>query len=793
MYKILLLKCLFEFSLLVTTCTGLISASVLFPKSYSNAIKIQAQRQQCKRARLDKLSRAVQRITIQENFKINAKRTRDAVREYSDDSSWITMEKYDYSVYQVIAEAIQKCIMKEGEFSNAERGKLIEFACTPYDTKYTRANWSALIIYNLIAQIRDNHFEYNKDSNRISDDALDLIIDSIKLEILCEYTEKLQNDYQDRYQGLTGLLNKSAQDIKKYVKSLKLAKYISQLTDDGYQKDTKSTLQSANNAEVNIYNNNKYEYTIKINMMEQDGREVCTKHYLTIGETTDQKLDVDASMNITGGDKSFHEILDRNKGIEEQLSQYIIRDYRQKPYMIIMSLYNMPSVRKYIYDTKMSAESENAAYLSKLLDDYYTKVDEYLIARLSKNSFKITTAEVLEKVYRMVMGKKIQQDVGARSAEGSVRDFYGLRRDGMPMSLEELEQKEWKERNISNEMTLASWTSLLRDILAAESKASFNKYTAFPWYVLDKLPENSPEGDNAPTKTEFRPEISFENRGIECYALQSVISLEEPSDKSNYKYKIKYISFRDRETKSENCYGVLGIYDKKQYDARQNLQDTLSSAKIPNRTKSNDEQERRTGEVGIYMRKKNGALQKNKKEIKFKLPKHLSGQAPNKNIVHDKNPRRELAATDNLDIKNRGQNDLLPDKNAILRRFLMKNVPTKKNIINDELRRIKFSKVPYSVYDDQNNIYVRQKPNDEICSLKPIQETPVERESENEKEPGAEINSKLNIKFDDNINDETNDITIQNLNTHKEWKQPENINKRFLYNNVYQRAIVKYQ
>ena len=91
-----------------------------------------------------------------------------------EDTEWIKNKKYKDSIYKVIPKCIADCVTKQNEFFNIDsiklkKGDIIEFAIKPYDKQYTMANWNALVLYNLVAEMF-----YGEHRNKFSDTIYDI-------------------------------------------------------------------------------------------------------------------------------------------------------------------------------------------------------------------------------------------------------------------------------------------------------------------------------------------------------------------------------------------------------------------------------------------------------------------------------------------------------------------------------------------------------------------------------------------------------------------------------------------
>ena len=137
-----------------------------------------------------------------------------------------SVSKYRESIINVIGHAIADCVTKQNEFADANDGQatLITFKANP--VSYSRANWNAVILYNLV-----NKLLHDPRSNRQS---IGDILKGIKLSLVDHYSNS-------HIGGLSGMLDNSISDIKQYDERLKLREEISKFA---IKEDPQEQIQS---------------------------------------------------------------------------------------------------------------------------------------------------------------------------------------------------------------------------------------------------------------------------------------------------------------------------------------------------------------------------------------------------------------------------------------------------------------------------------------------------------------------------------------------------------------------
>lgn len=165
----------------------------------------------------------VKKFAIKESLNVQSKLIRDAVTKLDD--QWIKNSEYDDSIYQVISDAVSKCVSNEGEF-HKKLGMIIEFEnATPDKVNYSRENWNALIIYNVIAHVCKDQFYIKKSGEpklKSLSDTIDFIVKLISSYCTKNY-EKAIEEYDEDY---LNTIKDAGEDIKKYFTVLDLKGYI---------------------------------------------------------------------------------------------------------------------------------------------------------------------------------------------------------------------------------------------------------------------------------------------------------------------------------------------------------------------------------------------------------------------------------------------------------------------------------------------------------------------------------------------------------------------------------------
>ena len=126
------------------------------------------------------------------------------------------VSKYRESIVNVIGHAIADCVTRQKEFANTKddgQSTLITFEANPL--LYSKANWNAVILYNLV-------------ENVLHSDSVDAKYDEFNIQLVFE---DIYDKLLDHYKGygiknLEGKLKDAINDIAEYEKRLDLAKSI---------------------------------------------------------------------------------------------------------------------------------------------------------------------------------------------------------------------------------------------------------------------------------------------------------------------------------------------------------------------------------------------------------------------------------------------------------------------------------------------------------------------------------------------------------------------------------------
>ena len=139
-----------------------------------------------------------------------------------DCAEWIKGNTYKDSIYNVISNAIADCALKRNEFAeNKVQDGVVLFAATPKATKYTGANWNAVVLYNLIYFIS----QHQDDANITDDKIMNVFYKEYirnkegKAKLRTKFKEKYNHSYSDA-------INRAYNDIVEYNKELDIVGYM---------------------------------------------------------------------------------------------------------------------------------------------------------------------------------------------------------------------------------------------------------------------------------------------------------------------------------------------------------------------------------------------------------------------------------------------------------------------------------------------------------------------------------------------------------------------------------------
>ena len=76
--------------------------------------------------------------------------------------SWITKTEYSESIRNVIGKAIADCITEKNEFAGKKENEVIKFDADPTKVKYSKANWNAVVLWNLIHVCKQEYKKYDE-------------------------------------------------------------------------------------------------------------------------------------------------------------------------------------------------------------------------------------------------------------------------------------------------------------------------------------------------------------------------------------------------------------------------------------------------------------------------------------------------------------------------------------------------------------------------------------------------------------------------------------------------------
>ena len=146
----------------------------------------------------------------------------------SSKNEWYKSEQYSDSIYNVIANAIADCKLRQNEFRQPEpKDGIVEFEAMPDKVGYTGENWNASVLWNFLAEAINNSL-----NTEVKDKFSKECIKAVGARIAKYYTD---------IEGIEDLVNKAVNDIKEYAAALGLYDYLSDLHSSGrkYHKSIK--------------------------------------------------------------------------------------------------------------------------------------------------------------------------------------------------------------------------------------------------------------------------------------------------------------------------------------------------------------------------------------------------------------------------------------------------------------------------------------------------------------------------------------------------------------------------
>ena len=97
----------------------------------------------------------------------------------AEKGSWITKTEYSESIRNVIGKAIADCITEKNEFAGKKENEVIKFDADPTKVKYSKANWNAVVLWNLIHVCKQ---EYKKSDEFDIEKAFKTVKERVKKE-----------------------------------------------------------------------------------------------------------------------------------------------------------------------------------------------------------------------------------------------------------------------------------------------------------------------------------------------------------------------------------------------------------------------------------------------------------------------------------------------------------------------------------------------------------------------------------------------------------------------------------
>ncbi len=160
------------------------------------------------------------------------------------------VSKYRESIVNVIGHAIADCVTRQKEFANTKddgQSTLITFEANPL--LYSKANWNAVILYNLV-------------ENVLHSDSVDAKYDEFNIQLVFE---DIYDKLLDHYKGygiknLEGKLKDAINDIAEYEKRLDLARSIREFYSE---KDPSKIMTVANHRYVTSVLEKQYNEAVQ--------------------------------------------------------------------------------------------------------------------------------------------------------------------------------------------------------------------------------------------------------------------------------------------------------------------------------------------------------------------------------------------------------------------------------------------------------------------------------------------------------------------------------------------------
>jgi len=159
--------------------------------------------------------------------------------------SWIKKAFYDKSIKEVIGKAIGDCVAGQNEFSGKEDGGVITFKVDPTKQKYSKANWNAVVLYNLVEyvkrSVRYEGCQQNKTMYAIPngfEKYKKVTFEQIRQDLTDYYTKLYQNNgLANEISELQDSIQSAINDITRYDQALQLELTLTKVMNVAYQYD----------------------------------------------------------------------------------------------------------------------------------------------------------------------------------------------------------------------------------------------------------------------------------------------------------------------------------------------------------------------------------------------------------------------------------------------------------------------------------------------------------------------------------------------------------------------------
>ena len=157
--------------------------------------------------------------------------------------SWIKKAFYEKSIKKVIGKAVGDCVTGQNEFSDKGDGGVITFKVSPINQKYSRANWNAVVLYNLVEYVkRSVRYKSCKQNNTMYaipngfEKYENVTFKQIEADLIDFYTKLYRgHGFDNKISELEDNIKLAINDITSYDNALQLSSTLTKIMDTAYQ------------------------------------------------------------------------------------------------------------------------------------------------------------------------------------------------------------------------------------------------------------------------------------------------------------------------------------------------------------------------------------------------------------------------------------------------------------------------------------------------------------------------------------------------------------------------------